>query len=149
MSVLTDRFGRNVAKALSEIDASCFVLDYWANPKPDVYKQTLPGFVDILRQKYPTTPIILTGPYYNTSETIGNQAGVEQVEKRKICREFVEQRRESGDKNIYHVDGLEMISREQADGLIDGRHANTTGFYFCAKGLEPYLRAALKLPAHH
>lgn len=135
-----------VAQALSEIDASCIVLDYWANPKPDIYKQTLPGFVDILRKKYPTTPIIVTGPYYNSSETIGNQAGKEQVEKRKIAREFVESRQKAGDKNIYHVDGLEMISREHADALIDGRHANATGFYFCAKGLEPYLRNALNLP---
>ncbi len=132
-----------VAQAISEIDAACFVLDYWGNPKPDVYKQTMPGFVDILRKKYPTTPIIICSPYYTTGETTGG--GGDSVEKRKIASEFVAARKQAGDQNIYYVNGLEMLSREQADGLVDGGHANSLGFYFNAKGLEPYLREVLHL----
>lgn len=132
-----------VAQAISEIDASCFVLDYWGNPKPDVYKQTMPGFVDILRKKYPTTPILVCSPYYTTTETVGG--GNDSVAKRQIASEFVAARRNGGDKNIYYINGLEMLSREQADGLVDGGHANSLGFYFNAKGLEPYLRDVLNL----
>lgn len=135
-----------LARAVAELDAACFVVDYWANPPAQLYRDTLPGFIDILRARHPTTPIIVTGPYYNPSEEVPGDAGQRQIEKRAFAREFVEKRRAAGDKHIVHVDGLEMLSREQADGLVDARHANSLGFYYCARGLEPYLRAAIGLP---
>lgn len=136
-----------VARAVAETDASCFVLDYWANPKPEVFRETLPGFVDILRAKHPRTPILVTGPYFNPSENVPGTAGEWQIEKRKMAPAFVAERRAAGDTNIHYVDGFEMLSPDQADGLADGRHANTMGFFFCARGLEPHLRKALGLPA--
>lgn len=136
-----------LAEAVAEVDAACFIVDYWANPSTAVYRNTLPKFVEILRAKHPQTPIIVTGPYYNPSEELPGEAGARQIEKRVVAREFVAARRAAGDLQIFHVDGLEMLSKVQADGLVDGRHANSMGFYFCAKGLEPYLRRALGLPA--
>ena len=135
-----------LADVTAEVDAACFVVDYWANPTTTVYRDTLPKFIDILRTKHPLTPIIVTGPYYNPSEDQPGDAGARQIEKRVVAREFVAARVKAGDAHIFHVDGLEMLSKAQADGLVDGRHANSMGFYFCAKGLEPHLRRALGLP---
>lgn len=136
---------RIVAQALAEIDAACYVLDHWANPTPEVYKGTLPGFVDTLRAKHPQTPILVLGPYYLPAEAVSAEMKERQDLKRAIAREFVEARRQAGDGNIGYVDGFEMLSREHADGLVDGVHANSLGFYWCAKGLEPHLRRALGL----
>lgn len=136
-----------LAQAIAEIDASCCVLDYWGNPSPEVYRDTLPPFVEILRKRHPETPILVTGPFYFPAESLGGSMAEGQARKREIAREFVEQRRKAGDAAISYVDGLEMLSREQAVGLVDGVHANSLGFYFCAKGLEPHLRRALRLPA--
>ncbi|MCX6950794.1 MAG: hypothetical protein NTV51_01195 [Verrucomicrobia bacterium] len=135
-----------LASAVAEVEASCYVFDYWANPSTAVYRDTLPKFIEILRAKHPLTPIIVTGPYYNPSEELPGEAGARQIEKRVVAREFVAARRAAGDAQIFHVDGLEMISKAQADGLVDGRHANSLGFYFCARGLEPHLRRALGFP---
>ena len=136
-----------LARAIAEIDASCYVLDYWGNPGPDAYRDTLPPFTDILRQRHPGTPILVVSPFYFPAESAGGPVGEAQARKRAIAREFVEQRRRAGDANIAFVDGLEMLSRDQAAGLVDGVHANSLGFYFNAKGLEPHLRRALRLPA--
>jgi lysophospholipase L1-like esterase len=136
-----------LARAVAELDASCFVVDYWANPTTAIYRATLPAFIDVLRAKHPATPILVTGPYYNPSEDVPGEAGQRQIEKRAFGREFVAARRAAGDRRIVWVDGLEMISRDQADGLVDGRHGNSMGYYLCARGLEPYLRTALGLPA--
>ena len=133
-----------VARAVAEIDASAFVLDYWANPSPEVYRDTLPGFVDILRVRHPRTPILLTGPYWFSEEASSASLRGQQEEKRRIAREFVASRRAHGDRAIHFVDGLEMLSRAQAAGLVDGVHANSLGFDYCARGLEPHLRKALK-----
>lgn len=131
-----------VAEAIAEIDASCYVLDFWGNPTPEVYEAALPPFVDILRKKHPSTPILVTSPFYFPGESLGGGLADAQNRKRKIARSFVEGRK---DPQIFFVDGLEMLSREQAVGLVDGVHANTLGFWFNAKGLEPHLRRALKL----
>ena len=136
-----------VAQAMAEIDAAGFVLDYWANPPSEVYRKTLPDFVDTLRAKHPKTPIVIPGPYYFPAEAVSPGTKARQDEKRRIAREFVEARSKAGDALISYVDGLEMLSREHAAGLVDGVHANSIGFYFCAKGLEPHLRKALGLAA--
>jgi len=129
-----------VADAVAEIEATAFVLDYWANPNPDIYKRTLPPFVDTLRAKHPDVPIVITSPFFNPGrERI-------QADKRKTAREFVDARRAAGDNNVHYVEGLEMISEDTAWGLVDGRHANSLGFYLCANGLEPHLRRILNLP---
>jgi len=134
-----------LADVVSEIDAACFVLDYWGNPTPQVYKESLPNFVSTLRRKYPKTPILVTSPYYIATKP-ENQSEHAFEDKRTITREFVENQRRTGDKWISYVDGLKMLSREHAYGLVDGAHCNSLGFYFCAKGLEPQLRKALKFP---
>jgi lysophospholipase L1-like esterase len=133
-----------VAEAIREIDAACFVLDYWGNPSSQVFKETLPKFVETLRKKYPKTPILITGPYFLPTETLV-QTDTAITEKRKTAEEFVQKQRRAGDRFISYVDGREMLSREHAYGLVDGVHCNSLGFYFCAKGLEPRLKKVLKL----
>lgn len=131
-----------LAEAVAEIDASAYVLDFWGNPSPEVYEAALPPFVDILRKKRPEAPILVTSPFYFPGEALGGALADSQARKRKIARAFVEGRK---DPRMTFVDGLEMLNREQAVGLVDGIHANTLGFWFNAKGLEPHLRKALGL----
>jgi hypothetical protein len=86
----------------------------------------------------------VTGPFYFPAEEGGGDVAREQSAKRRTAREFAEQRRRAGDRRIWYVDGLKMLSRHQAAGLVDGVHCNSLGFYFNALGLEPYLRKALR-----
>jgi len=129
-----------VARAVAEIDAAAFVLDYWANPSPAAYARTLPPFVDIVREKRPEVPILVTSPFFNPGrERV-------QADKRETARRLVDARRAAGDAHLHYVEGLDMISEDTAWGLVDGRHANSVGFYLCANGLEPHLRRVLNLP---
>lgn len=132
-----------LAEAVAEIDAACYVLDFWGNPTADAYAAALPPFVDVLRRKRPEAPILVTGPFYFPAEALGGDVARAQQRKREIARAFVDGRK---DPRIRFVDGLEMLGRSQAEGLVDGVHANSLGFWFCANGLEPHLRRALGLP---
>lgn len=134
-----------VGRALAEIDAAAFVLDYWANPSVEVYRETLPALVDLLRARHPRTPIVVTGPFWFPEEATSDAVRDAQASKRRIAREFVAGRRRAGDRALHHVDGLEMLSRAQASGLVDGVHPNSLGFESCARGLEPHLRRILRL----
>jgi len=133
-----------LAEAICELDPSCIVLDFWGNPSADQYAAALPVFVDILRKKFPTLPILVTSPFYFPAEEIGGDVARQQSAKRVSAREFVEKRRKGGDRRIWFVDGLKMLNQEQTAGLVDGVHCNSLGFYFNALGLEPFLRKALK-----
>ena len=133
-----------VAEAICELDPSCIVLDFWGNPSADQYASALPRFVEILRQRWPRLPILVTSPFYFPAEELAGDVAREQTAKRRTARDFVEQRWISGDHRIWWVDGLKMLNREQTAGLVDGVHCNSLGFYFNARGLEPYLRKALK-----
>jgi len=136
-----------LAHAIAELSAAVFVVDYWANPPPEVYQKTFPKFISILREKHPDTPIIVTGPYYNPSEVTGARMGQYQLEKRKLIPRLVEAKQKAGDKNIHYIDGFALISPDQADALSDARHANSYGMFLYARALEPTLRKVLGLPA--
>lgn len=134
-----------LADAVAELAASCYVLDFWGNPTPEVYEKNLPPFVETLRKKHPETPILVTGPIWFPGEALAGALADAQKRKRAFGRSFVEERRRAGDAKIAWVDGLEMLNREQAAGLVDGIHPNSLGFWFCANGLEPHLKRALSL----
>ena len=134
-----------LAEAMSEIKAAAFVLDYWANPTLEVFRDTLPAFVEILRKRHPETPILVTGPFWFPAEAASPDLHAQQEAKRRFARELVVTRRKAGDRAIMFVDGLEMLSRAQGSGLVDGVHPNSLGFHHCAQGLEPHLRRALRL----
>ncbi|OQB82989.1 MAG: hypothetical protein BWX88_03595 [Planctomycetes bacterium ADurb.Bin126] len=134
-----------LAKAICQIDASCIVLDFWGNPNAALYRQRLPAFVDILRAKFPTLPILAVSPFYFPAEGVSPPMAAMMADKRAATRELVAARRKAGDANIHFVDGLEMLNKDQACGLVDGIHPNSLGFFFNANGLEPHLRKVLKL----
>ncbi len=133
-----------LAEAICELDPSCIVLDFWANPSAEQYASALPVFVRILRQKWPRMPILVVSPFYFPAEECGGEVAREQSAKRRTAREFVEQHRKDGDRWIRYVDGFKMLNRDQTAGLVDAVHCNSLGFYFNAQGLEPFLRKALK-----
>jgi hypothetical protein len=133
-----------LAQAICDLDPSCIVLDFWANPSAEQYAAALPVFVDILRHKWPRMPILVTGPFYFPSEESGDGVARAQSAKRRTAEEYVRRQRQQGDRRITFVDGLKMLDNGQASGLVDGVHCNSLGFYYNAQGLEPFLRKALK-----
>ena len=88
---------------------------------------------------------LIPGPYYFPAEAVKPTTKARQDEKRRVTREFVEARRKAGDRFIGYVNGLEMLSPEHPEDLVDGVQENSIGLYFCAKGLEAYLRKALRM----
>lgn len=135
---------RALAEVICELEPSCVVLDFWANPSHSQYAAALPEFVAILRQKWPRLPILVTTPFYFPAEEAGGDVAREQRAKRDTVKRFVEERRRAGDRRIWIVDGLKMLGANQSFGLVDGVHCNSLGFYFNAQGLEPSLRKALR-----
>ncbi len=103
-------------------------------------KENLPVFTGILRKARPEVPIVVTGPFYYPCDVIGN---TDHATIRNDAREFVRQARRQGDRNIYFFDEARMIPPEKMDGLSDGCHPTSLGFYHMARAFAPFLKRLL------
>ena len=121
-----------------------FILDFDANAGIGRLKQNLPGFIDILREKHPNTPILLISRLLYAAEIAGN------VEYDSIRQEFtkihlseLEKRRQMGDFNIHFLDGSTLYGPEPSECTVDGVHATDLGFYNIAHRTAPVIARIL------
>ena len=127
-----------MAEYIAGLPMSAFVMDYDYNAPTALHlKKTHKPFFDIVRAKNPDLPIILmTRPLFYVSDA---------DERRDIVLETYHTALGEGDKNVYFIDGRELIGEVAEYGLVDGCHPNDAGFLCMARAIEPTLRKALKL----
>ena len=128
-----------MAEYIAGLTVSAFVFDYDHNA-PDInhLEATHSAFFEIVRAKNPSLPvIILSRPQPNPTE--------EELLRRDIVKRTFETALSRGDRNVYFIDGTEMLNIFGGDsGTVDGCHPNDLGFYCMAKALEPVLKTVLK-----
>ena len=132
-----------VARAVAEIDAAAFVLDFAQNNSDvDSLAQVYDPFIGLLRERHPDTPIVSITPIYAASEMTGSQRN-EQM--RALIRKVVSRRIAAGDTHLQLVEGTDLLGPSRVDGLVDGTHPNDLGFQWMAEGLAERLRKMLGL----
>ncbi len=134
----------DVARAVAEIEASVYVLDFAQNNRTvESIKEVYAPFVEILREKHPTTPIVVITPIYAAREGRGADSQLEGM--RSHIRKVAAGRIAAGDANIQIVEGTDLLGPARGDGLVDGTHPNDLGFQWMAEGLAPRLKKVLGL----
>jgi lysophospholipase L1-like esterase len=132
-----------LARAVAEIDAAAFVLDFAQNNgSVESLAQVYDPFIAILREKHPDTPIVAITPIYAANEASGGQRN-EQM--RALIRKVVSARIGAGDTRLQLVEGTDLLGPSRVDGLVDGTHPNDLGFQWMADGLVERLRKLLGL----
>jgi lysophospholipase L1-like esterase len=132
-----------LARAVAEIDAAAFVLDFAQNNTDvDSLAQVYDPFIAILRERRPDTPIVAITPIYAASEATGTQRN-EQM--RALIRKVVSRRIAAGDTHLQLVEGTDLLGASRVDGLVDGTHPNDLGFQWMAEGLVQRMSKVLAL----
>ncbi|MFP4248530.1 MAG: SGNH/GDSL hydrolase family protein [Armatimonadota bacterium] len=132
-----------LAEAMAEIDASCYVLDWAVNcPTPEECEERYAPFLQIIRDARPDTPVICVTPIFSTNEILSPDTA-KQEPMREIIRTAVRERVEAGDEMVRLVEGFRMLGPGDREGLVDMTHPNDIGFVSMARGLEPHLQAVL------
>lgn len=135
-----------LAHALAEIDAACYVLDFAANNAyADSLKKVYGPFLDILRKKRPEVPIIAITPIFFTGEFAFSEDNQTINEMRNVIRNEVTKRIAAGDKILTYVEGTDLLGPDLVDGHVDGVHPNDLGFQAMADRLMPTLIRVLGL----
>ena len=127
-----------MAEYIACLSMSAFVLDYDHNaPDPGHLKATHSAFFGIIREKQPDLPVfMLSRPQPVPCE--------DDIIRRDIVKRTYETAVKSGDRNVYFIDGTQMLTLFGGDsGTVDGCHPNDLGFYCMAKALEPGLGSIL------
>ncbi|MHC4884057.1 MAG: SGNH/GDSL hydrolase family protein [Planctomycetota bacterium] len=133
-----------MATIISEIDAAVYVLDYVANVDAKKLKRTLPKFIEILRKKRKTTPIILASRIVFSQCTWNKGTRQDHEDKRDIMIETYAKMRRKGDRNIHFIDGNTLIPYGQDLAYSDaGVHPTTYGFEIMARVMAPQLEAIM------
>jgi hypothetical protein len=136
-----------VARAVAEIPAACFVLDFAQNNRTvDSLREVYDPFVAVLREKHAETPIVAITPIANAGEQIPG-SGSQTEGMRQLIRHVVSQRIARGDQRLQLVEGTDLLGPDRLDGLVDGSHPNDLGFQWMADGLAPRLGKVLGISA--
>jgi len=131
-----------VAQAIAQLDAACFVLDYAQNnPTVEEFQTVYQPFLSIIREAHPETPIILTTPIRYTHEEYSEEDRDFQERRRDVVREAYRAGREQGDAHLYLIEGNELLA--DGDGQVDGGHPNDLGFSWMARRMQVTLEQAL------
>ena len=106
-----------------------FIYDYDHNAPNDVrLKETHEKMFKKIREKNPDLPIVIVSrPQWDYSE--------QRELRREVIKTTYKNALDSGDKNVYFVNGSEFFEGYGNDATVDGCHPNDLGFMCMAKKL--------------
>lgn len=114
-----------MAEYITDLDMSMFVCDYDHNaPTIEHLIQTYQRFYQIVRGKNPNIPYVMVSRpnIYLYPEAYRS--------RRDFIRDFHNKMKLNGDKNVYFIDGYNLLDGEFAESCTaDGCHPNDLGFY--------------------
>jgi len=132
-----------MAEIISSIDMSALVMDYDHNaPDVEYLAATHELFFKHIRQAKPELPVIfLSRPDFDLNPGPG-----ENMLRREIIYTTYRNAVNSGDKNVYFIDGETLFGTDNRDMCtVDTTHPNDLGFLRMAKVIYPVLSKALSL----
>ena len=122
---------------IKNLDMEIFVYDYDHNaPTVEYLENTHKKMFDKIREKHPTLPIIMmTKPKYEQTEYA--------VKFKNVIQKTYDEAIKNGDKNVYLLDGQELMKIAKYDGTVDGCHPNDLGFFSMAKAVGDVIEKIL------
>lgn len=137
----------SVARVIAELrDIGAFVISTEGNCQSGEYLyENLGKFIEILREAHPRVPIILMPFVESGAERLIASKGDDRRLKREAQIKLVEERKASGDENIYlHLRESDADTFEghsiTPDRVVDGLHQTDYGYLETAKGLYKLLK---------
>ncbi len=87
------------------------------------------SMISIIREKHPTTPLIIISPIYSASrESEGAAGGPSLGRMRELLEGVVDARVKAGDRAIRYLSGLALFNEADAPDLPDDLHPNAAGY---------------------
>jgi hypothetical protein len=139
------RLEEPLADLMSEIPASCYVIDCGGNLTPQLAMERTKSFISHLRQKAPGVPVLLVGHLYFTNARF-NESVKKSIDSINTAFRlaYIDLKRK-GMKQLYYLDATNLIGTD-GEATVDGAHLTDLGFMRIAAEMERPLRKILNLP---
>ena len=132
-----------IAEVIANVDAGCFVLDFVPNATVDQMNERFYEFYNIIRQKHPTTPIILLEDPIFTHSHFNQPIAKEISRKNETINRLYVELIEKGDKNVYFVSSKDMIGNDN-EATVDGIHFTDLGMMRYAELIYPVIKQCIE-----
>jgi len=134
-----------LARAVASIDAACYVLDGSNFQTVENFKKVFAPFIEIIRARRPVTPILVVSPLYSSGQLSDPAVEHRNAGMWTFTRDVVSRFIANGDQHIQLIEGADLLSPLQGDGLTDGVHPNDLGFNSVANGITRRLATMLNV----
>ncbi|MHC4884975.1 MAG: SGNH/GDSL hydrolase family protein, partial [Planctomycetota bacterium] len=131
-----------IADLLAELEAEIYILDPLPNMDLDLVNERAEAFLRRLRERRPTTPIVLIEDFPRVGAWI-RPADAEAVNNKcQRYREIVETLQGEGMAGLHYIEGHDLLGTDN-EASIDGIHPGDVGFMRMMKKIEPVVTALL------
>lgn len=114
-----------MARLMAEIDASAYVLDFHCNINVvDELGAVYEPFYRTLREAHPTTPILMISMITTTAEQHNPWELTKRLGHRGVIRDTFNKARSEGDRNVWYLEGEDLIGPGTEGAYGDGIHPN-------------------------
>lgn len=100
-----------------------------ASLSPRTFQPALIGMLATIREKHADTPLLVISPLYAARREVNdNPLGFNLPMMREIIQQTVELLRVRGDRHLYYMSGLDLLSEADARYLPDDLHPDGEGY---------------------
>lgn len=93
------------------------------------FEPALIGFVEILREKHPLTPLLLISPVFSFDrETTANVVGWTLADYRHAVAGVADKLRQAGDAYVHYLDGRTLFDENLGHLMPDQLHPDAEGY---------------------
>ncbi len=118
------------------------ILDYEPNATETIIN-TLEPFIDIIREQHSDVPILIMSHIRYAEYTNGSELYKRLLENRDFQQNLVDEKKATGDTNIYFLDGSKVLGDDYYECMVDGAHPSDLGSKRIADALIEKIRFIL------
>ena len=131
-----------LADLMAEIEASVYILDCLPNMTAADVKANTEPFIQRLREKQPTTPMLLVEDRTYSDAIFHKEKRQRNDDSRREFRAAYERLKAAGVTDLHYLEGEHLLG-EDNEGTVDSSHPTDLGFWRQADAMTPVLRTIL------
>lgn len=132
-----------IAEAMAEIDASCYVIDCLPNVNAMQMNEKYLPFLKTIREKRPDVPVLLVENILFPPMYFDQSVNIRLMEKNQVLKRIFNEQKKSGDRFIYYMKADKLIG-DDSEATVDGVHLTDLGFLRISQNLYPVIRKLIK-----
>ena len=133
---------KELAEVLSEIDASCYVIDCGGNLTPQIARERTIPFIRYLKKQKPGVPVLLVEHLIFPTTRFVKETKLRIDSINNAFKTAYTTLKKEGMTGLYYLPAKDQIG-DDGEATVDGAHLTDIGFMRMSKQMEQILKVIL------